>query len=172
MSYGMIREGHRANRSTCVCQEMDMNRSASLVAAFFVVLAVAEAGLAVSPLADVHLLKLADGAGDTMFEFQVTDVAVPFFLGDHYSADLKLMPHDNDIVEVPTPGWFLSDILVTGIPYDPIPNGVTVHVDGIYGIPHVTFVNQPVPAVPAPGAIAMATMGTALVGWLRRRRTL
>jgi hypothetical protein len=155
-----------------VRQEIDMNRCAFLVAAFLVVLVGAEAGLAQPPTADVYLLKLAAGAGNTMFEFQVTDLATSFFLGDHYSADLHLQLHDNDIVEVPTPGWFISDIQVTGVPYDLIPNGVTIHVGNITGIPFVTFVNQPVPTIPAPGAILLATMGAGFVGWLRRRGTL
>jgi len=151
-----------------------MNRCALLMAALLVVAAAGEAG-AVVPTTDVFLMKLAEGAGDTMFEFQVTDLATSFYLGDHYSADLHLFLHDNNIVEVPTPGWYLSDIQVTGVPYDLIPNGVTVHVDGIYGVPMVTFVNQPVPTgptIPAPGAILLATMGAGLVGWLRRRGTL
>ncbi len=148
-----------------------MSRCAFVTAALLVVVTAGEAGAVVPETADVFLMKLADGAGDTMFEFQVTDLATSFFLGDHYSADLHLFLHDNNIVEVPTPGWYLSEIQVTGIPYDPIPNGVTVHVDGIYGVPHVTFVNRPV-TIPAPGAILLATMGAALVGWLRRRRTL
>ena len=167
-----IREGHRSNRSIWVRQEIDMNRCAFLGAACLLLLAAAEAGWAQPPAtADVFLMKLADGAGSTMFEFQVTDLAVPFYLGDHYSADMHLQLHDNDIVETPMPGWVLDEILVTGIPYDPIPNGVTVHVDAIYGIPHVTFVNQRLPTIPAPGALLLAALGAGSVGWLRRRGT-
>jgi len=147
-----------------------MNRCVFLGAACLVLLAAAEAGWAQPPAtADVELFKHADGAGSTMFEFQVTDLAVPMYLGDHWSADMHLQLHDNDIVETPMPGWFLKDILVTGIPYDPIPNGVRVHVDAIYGIAEVTFVNERVPTVPAPGAFLLAALGAGSVGWLRRR---
>lgn len=148
-----------------------MNRCAFLVSAFLVVLVVAGACFAQSPTVGVSLLKLADGAGDTMFGFEVTGW-MPFSLGDHYSAWFEMPLGDYDMVEQPTLGWFLSDIQVTGVGYDLITNGVTIHIASLDDIPRVTFVNEPVPVVPAPGAILLGGIGVALAGWLRRRRTL
>ena len=146
-----------------------MKRRALFVSAFFVLFVVADARSGPAPEVGVSLLKLPDVAGGTMFGFEVTGLATPIWLGDHASAYLWLTPDDHDIVELPTPGWYLSDIQVTGIPYDLIPEGVTLHVAGVYGsVPSVTFVNQP--AVPAPGAIVLGGIGVALAGWLRRRR--
>ena len=148
-----------------------MNRYAFLVLAFLGVFAASEACLAQPPTVGVSLLKIADGAGDTEFGFEVTGW-MPFSLGDHYSAWFEMALGDYDMVEQPTPGWFLSDIQVTGVGYDLITNGVTLHIASLDDMPRVKFVNEPVPAVPAPGAILMATMGAGLVGWLRRHRTL
>ncbi len=171
MFHGTIRKGHRANRSTSVCWEIDMNRSAFLVAAFLVVFMGAGVGLAVPSTVGVSLLKLADGAGSTTFGFEVTGW-MPFSLGDHFSAWFEMPLGDYNMVESPTPGWLLSDIQVTGVAYDPIPNGVTIHVLSFSDMPRVTFVNEPVPSVPAPGAVLLAALGTGVVGWLRRRRAL
>jgi len=148
-----------------------MNRSAFLATAFLVVLVVAGAGFAQPPTVGVSLLKLADGAGDMKFGFEVTGW-MPFTLGDHYSAWFEMALGDYDMVETPMPGWLLSDIQVTGVDYDLIPNGVTLHIDSFSDMPRVTFVNEAVPVVPAPGALLLTTMGAGFVGWLRRRRTL
>ncbi len=171
-----IREGHRANDSTRVCQETDMNRSTLVVSAFLVVLTAAEAFSTPVTEVGVSLQKAPYLAGGTIFGFQVTGPGAPvspIWLGDQASAYLWLTPEDHNLVELPTPGWSLSDIQVTGIPYDLITDGVTLHVGGFYGgVQSVIFVNEPVPTVPVPGAALLSSIGVAFVGWLHRRRTL
>ncbi len=153
-----------------------MNRSRFVFSAFLVVLTAAGAFSAPVTEVGVSLQKapyLADGA---IFGFQVTGPgapASPIWLGDQASAYLWLTPEDHNIVELPTPGWSLSDIQVTGIPYDLITNGVTLHVGDFYGgVQSVIFVNEPVPTVPVPGAVLLGGIGAAFAGWLHRRRIL
>lgn len=153
-----------------------MNRSRLVVSISLV--AFMAGGAFAGPVTEVgvSLQKSPAVAGGTLFGFQITGPgapADPIWLGDNGSAYLWLWPEDYSITELPAPGWLLSNIQVTGLPYDLIPDGVTLHVGDFYGpVQSVRFVNERIPAVPVPGTILLGGIGVALAGWLRRRRTL
>lgn len=122
--------------------------------------------------------KTAEDAGNIEFDFaspQLGDFTLTD--GDSITFD-DIFPMDYTVQELTTPGWELYLVVAnsnttaatdmvdwaTSIYYLQLDPGEVVE---------LTFHNQPTtPPVPAPSAVLLTSLGTAVIGFLRRRRSL
>jgi len=136
---------------------------------------------------DISVTKLAEDAEGVLFPFSGENFD-GFFDFDLYAGESEYWAfstaHKNtfEVIEFVPDGWMLTDILVETS--DPahcwgdidLPAGsVTLNLSpgvGSYAAFDVTFVNEHIPVIPAPGAILLSTIGVGFIGWLRRRKTL
>ena len=146
-----------------------MNRSALSISVLLVALVMADACFAPPfTMTQLRIEKIAEGAGGTLFDFEGDFGLFSLGHGDLYGGLFFELAGDYDITERPTPGWLLSDIYVSGVPYDLITDGVRLHIPPEDNYPDVTFVNEP---VPLPGAALLGAIGLSFAGWRLRRRT-
>ena len=123
-----------------------------------------------------HRPQVALDAGNTEFNFtspQFGDFSLTD--GDSLTFD-DLFPNDYTIQELATPGWELylvvadSSTTASDDMLDWATSTYYLHLDPGETV-ELTFHNQPTtPPVPAPSAVLLTSLGTALVGFLRRRR--
>jgi hypothetical protein len=168
---------------------MKTNRIGSLILALIVV------GMLTPPCpapiaADVEIsvTKLAEDADGVLFAFsgETFDDFLQFDLQAGQTTTWTFpTAHKGqfEVREFVPEGWMLTDIMVDVMyPEDgwAVPDladaSVMLNIDP--GISHndiafdVTFINERIPVIPAPAAIALAATGAAAVGCLRRRRTI
>ncbi|MHC4743311.1 MAG: hypothetical protein ACYS8Z_15455 [Planctomycetota bacterium] len=86
--------------------------------------------------------------------------------------------NDIEISEIVPTGWMLTDIFVTQS--NDISGWSTVDLDNASVSFHfmgeitfdATFVNERIPPIPVPGAVALASAGLGCFGYLRRRKAI
>jgi hypothetical protein len=142
-----------------------------IIAAGFIVLF--NAGSASAQVCAIGIIKEAEGAGDTVFNFITEEGGHQgqFSLRDGEATGGQFDPSGITIVELPTPGWHLDNVVcdTEGLTITDIPGGVLVECTGPNGgTGNCTFINLPgtasnIPTLSEWGMIA-AAVGLGLVG--------